>query len=346
MKKLTINWSELSDAFAYRGIELRYFLDRETGQVLMVTAEDHEHLEAMVEEAEEAFDLELALAESGLPDWQQEGVRTADFVETHIGRMISIPQDATYVDHDVMRDFIETIEDRRLQNQLFQAIRGRGAFRRFRDILSQHLMEEQRWYAFEENRLMQQIADWLAEEGIEPSKAPEMVEVDETAFIELRDQLLDEVALFVQTASQIPGVRRIALIGSLTSDKPDPKDADILVTVSDTLDLARLAAKGRKLKGRCQSFNRGGEVFLADERNRYLGRICPWKQCEPYIRAACRAQHCGQRPFLYDDLQVIKLPTSLIAAPPLVLWPEWVADAAVPEDVVARLRLGEKGGKR
>ena len=86
-------------------------------------------------------------------------------------------------------------------------------------------------------------------------------------------------------------------------------------------------------------WRQGGEVFLADERNRYMGRICPWKQCEPYIRAACRAQNWGKRPFLYDDLQVIKLPTSLIAAPPLVLWPEWVADAAVPEDVVARLRL-------
>jgi hypothetical protein len=42
------------------------------------------------------------------------------------------------------------------------------------------------------------------------------------------------------------------------------------------------------------------------------------------MHAACPAQHCGQRPFLYDDLHVIKLITHLIPAPPLVLWPEAV----------------------
>lgn len=329
MKKVTINWGELSAAFDNSGLELRYFLDTDTGQVLMVTAEDYSYLQELYEEAQEeaseAFDLELTLAESGLPDWQQEGVRTADFIETHFGRrVIAIPQENTYVSYDVMQAFIATVEDKRLQNQLLQATRGRGAFRRFRDILGQRLAEEQRWYAFEENRLRQQIADWLIEEGIEPINDPELVVVDEAAFVELRNRLLDEVALFMQAASQIPGVRRIALIGSLTSDKPDPKDADILVTVTDTLDLARLAEQGRRLKGHCQSFSRGGEVFLADEQNRYLGRICPWKRCDSFMHAACPAPHCGQRPFLYDDLHVIKLPTHLIAAPPLILWPKAV----------------------
>jgi hypothetical protein len=351
MKKVTVNWNELSAAFDNSRLELRYFLDTDTGQVLMVTAEDYSYLQELYEETQEeasgAFDLDLALAESGLPDWQQEGVRTADFIEIHFGgRIIAIPEADTRAGYDAMQAFIATVENRRLQNQLVQATHGRGAFRRFRNILSQHLAEEQRWYAFEENRLRQQIADWLTEEGIEPINDPELVAVDEAAFVELRNRLLDEVALFVQATSQIPGVRRIALIGSLTSDKPDPKDADILVTVTDTLDLARLAEQGRKLKGHCQSFNRGGEVFLADEQNRYLGRICPWKRCEPYIRAACQAQNCGQRPFLHDDLHVIKLPAHLFAAPPLILWPELVASVAVPEDVVARFQPGEKDSER
>ena len=59
----------------------------------------------------------------------------------------------------------------------------------------------------------------------------------------------------------MPGVLRIALIGSLTTDEPDPKDADVLVTVADEADLAPLAGLGRKLQGHAQSFNRGGEVF-------------------------------------------------------------------------------------
>mgnify|MGYP003381286417 CR=1 FL=1 len=178
MKKVTVNWDELSEAFGNSGMELRYFLDTDTGQVLMVTAEDQRYLQELYEEAQEeeasaAFDLELALAESGLPDWQQEGVRTADFIEIHFGgRIIAIPEADTRAGYDAMQAFIATVENRRLQNQLFQATHGRGAFRRFRDILGQHLVEEQRWYAFEENRLRQQIAAWLAEEGIEPINDP------------------------------------------------------------------------------------------------------------------------------------------------------------------------------
>ena len=47
----------------------------------------------------------------------------------------------------------------------------------------------------------------------------------------MRDRLLVGVRAFVHAARQLPGITRIALIGSLTTTKPDPKDADLLVTV-------------------------------------------------------------------------------------------------------------------
>ena len=103
------------------------------------------------------------------------------------------------------------------------------------------------------------------------------------------------------------------------------------------MDLTSLATLGRQLKGHCQSFNRGGEVFLADEKHRYLGRICPWNQCEPYARGSCDAQNCGKRPFLYDDLQEIKLTKNLLSKPPLELWPQVVTRVTVPNDVAKRV---------
>jgi hypothetical protein len=87
---------------------------------------------------------------------------------------------------------------------------------------------------------------------------------------------------------------------------------------------------------------RRGDLFLADEQHNYLGRTCPWKRCEPGIRASCEAQHCGQRPFLYDDLHLIRLSKELIAQPPIELWPAVVSRVAVPadlEEIVIR-RLG------
>jgi hypothetical protein len=135
------------------------------------------------------------------------------------------------------------------------------------------------------------------------------------------------------------GVTRIALIGSLTTEEPDPKDVDLLVTVTDDMDLAPLARLGRKLQGHAQSLARGGEVFLADPRDNYLGRTCPCKRCGPSIRISCDALHCGRRPYLHDDLETISLDKSLILAPPVELWPQIVTRVPVPQDVEQELLL-------
>ena len=63
----------------------------------------------------------------------------------------------------------------------------------------------------------------------------------------IRDRLLDGAARFVRAAAGIPGVRRIALIGSIVTDKPNPKDIDLLVTVTHDADLAPLALCARRL---------------------------------------------------------------------------------------------------
>jgi predicted nucleotidyltransferase len=80
---------------------------------------------------------------------------------------------------------------------------------------------------------------------------------------------------FVRAARASPGVYRIALIGSLATEKKVPKDADVLVIIDAAMDLARLARLGRRLKGPAQRINLGRDIFLADEASRYLGRIYP-----------------------------------------------------------------------
>ena len=59
----------------------------------------------------------------------------------------------------------------------------------------------------------------------------------------VRAQLLGAVRQFVESIKGSPGVIRIALIGSLTTDKRDPKDADVLVTIVDDLELASLRGR-------------------------------------------------------------------------------------------------------
>jgi hypothetical protein len=47
-----------------------------------------------------------------------------------------------------LEDFIFTVPSRRLQDRLDQAIRGRDAFRRFKDVLAGCPDEHKRWFAF------------------------------------------------------------------------------------------------------------------------------------------------------------------------------------------------------
>jgi hypothetical protein len=69
-----------------------------------------------------------------------------------------------------MRDFVATVTDPRLEERLGDALRGKGAFRRFKDVLLGYPQERERWFAFKHLRLRERARAWLAEEGIAPTE--------------------------------------------------------------------------------------------------------------------------------------------------------------------------------
>jgi hypothetical protein len=136
----------------------------------------------------------------------------------------------------------------------------------------------------------------------------------------------------VLAARALPGVQRIAVIGSLLTSKPRPKDTDVLVTIDKNVNLDGLARLGRRLKGSAQArLNSGADVFLADGAGTYLGRVCQYRERHP--RALCHARHCGAIPHLADDLDLVTLPDELIAMPPLELFLGAAARVQLPDDV-------------
>jgi hypothetical protein len=148
----------------------------------------------------------------------------------------------------------------------------------------------------------------------------------------VRETLLELTVAFVHTARNCPGVARIALIGSIVTPKPWPKDVDLLVSVAPKVDMSRLAKAGRRLKGSAQAkLNSGADVFLADTTGRYLGRVCHYREC--HSRVLCRALHCGAVPHLNDDLDAVCIAEDIIATPPVELWPNAVARVPLPGDV-------------
>lgn len=338
-RKLAVNLAELEFAFENASGMMSHYLDLETGQVVTITEDVRWRLEEIYRgmhdrEDVEPMDFATALEQCNVPDWEKDILQEADRIEASYGtRYIRVPEAGSYQGYQDMEDFIATVRDERLQDRLWRAIRGRGAFRRFKDVLAGHFHERERWFEFKDARLRERVLDWLESAGIEPIMQEPAPASQSPPTPSSRARLIAEVLTFVRAARQLPGVLRIALVGSLTTDEPDPKDADLLVTVTDDADLKPLAALGRKLAGHAQGFRRGGEVFLADPRGHYLGRTCPWRDCGPGFRARCDALHCGQRPYLHDDLETIKLAQSQIAAPPIELWPQIVARVPIPPDV-------------
>jgi hypothetical protein len=160
---------------------------------------------------------------------------------------------------------------------------------------------------------------------------------------EVRGTLLALTLEFVLAARELVGVHRIALLGSLTTNKDRPKDADVLVTIDTETPVEELARIGRRFQGRAQGINSTADVFLVDLDGRYLGRVCHYRECHP--RAGCRARHCGARPHVTDDLDVVSLDHPLILEPPLILHPSVIAAGEVPADVAALLlaRLPTRG---
>lgn len=84
-------------------------------------------------------------------------------------RYVSFPRIESRDSYRWMVEFIDTVQDSRLANCLDAAIQGRGAFRRFKDTLSQP--ELQRWYTFRQAKIDAVLQDFLQEHDIQPLPA-------------------------------------------------------------------------------------------------------------------------------------------------------------------------------
>jgi len=174
MRQLKVDLGELAFAFESSFHELSNYFDLETGEIVVVTDDARGQLEAIYEamngEGGEASPaLADLVAESGLHDWQQQAVLQADAVERGYGdRFIAVPQMDSHEAYGDMEDFIATIRNPHIRELLDVAIMGRGAFRRFKDVLYNYPHEEKRWFAFKEARMVERVREWLEAHDIEP----------------------------------------------------------------------------------------------------------------------------------------------------------------------------------
>lgn len=161
--KLKVDMGEIVDAMRSASDGVTYYLNRKTG----------------------AVNYRVELDDFGMDD---AGDRDTDFFDETT--WIEIPALSSREGYNLMASFAETIDEPNIRPLLDTALDGRGAFRRFRDVVERYPDVEARWRSFEQEHLEGEAIDWLQSLDIEPEYTLPSIPIPELrAAVKARDTL-------------------------------------------------------------------------------------------------------------------------------------------------------------
>ena len=144
---------EIVDALSIQIDEAYQYLDIETGQIVMISDEELRAVEN---------DRDLA----DFPDWQQEMIRLAQQIFDQPEKFIELPSQFEINEYRIMERFCLSVEDQAISDKLYYAIKGRGAFRRFKDQIHRYGLAEA-WYQYLDEALEEIAKNWCEENQID-----------------------------------------------------------------------------------------------------------------------------------------------------------------------------------
>jgi hypothetical protein len=173
MAKLRIDEGELLMAFESGDGMIRWFLDRQTGDVIGL--DDDLWIDDDDEEEEEEVDGEGGDEGEGGKDgeddadpndWQarERALRRKIYGDVNGKRYLPIPSLSSNEGFRIMERFAASQEGR-VREALFDALDRRHPFRSFKDALRGEVRE--RWFAYHESRVREEALDWLRSEEID-----------------------------------------------------------------------------------------------------------------------------------------------------------------------------------
>jgi len=140
LREVPVDWEALEDAFENNAPEVHSYLHLVTGDVLRIV--------------------------DGVADPQMHARIAADPNYLRVDPVSSREQ------YRWMERYIPMVDDPDLQQKLTQAIDGKGAFRRFKDVLMAYGPERERWFSFRSERLRIFMEAWLSAHALTPVARP------------------------------------------------------------------------------------------------------------------------------------------------------------------------------
>ena len=142
MRVVPINWTDLETAFERNSPDTESFLDLRSGEVVTLT--------------------------QGAIDYGEQRAR----VQGGGDGFLRVDPAASREQYKWMERFVAHVTDEPLRERLIIAIDGKGAFRRFKDVLLNYPTERERWFSYRADLLHWHMQKWLEKEQIEPKEAP------------------------------------------------------------------------------------------------------------------------------------------------------------------------------
>jgi hypothetical protein len=143
-RDVPVDWEALEDAFENNAPEVHSYLHLATGEVLRVV--------------------------DGVADPQMHVRIASDANYLRIDPVSSREQ------YRWMERFIPMVEDNDLRAKLTNAIDGKGAFRRFKDVLMSYAADREKWFTFRSERLRTFMEAWLSAHAIKATPRPQWVD--------------------------------------------------------------------------------------------------------------------------------------------------------------------------
>lgn len=214
-RDVPVDWEALEDAFENNAPEVHSYLHLSTGEVLRVV--------------------------DGVADPQMHVRIASDPNYLRIDPVSSREQ------YRWMERYIPMVEDNDIREKLTRAIDGKGAFRRFKDVLMSYGADRERWFTFRSERLRTFMEAWLTAHAIKVIARPAWQDVPPGPESELMPESLSGPDL--DSAPKSQSGRRLRSAETLRQQLRElgealgPRDLETVVAFAEFLK-ARRAARG------------------------------------------------------------------------------------------------------
>jgi uncharacterized protein UPF0158 len=140
--RLDLDWDALEIAVERNSPDTDSYLDLTTGRVLTITSGD------------------------------PEAAINRQAVSENIRNFLRIEPASSREQYRWMERFVGSVVDEALRERLIISIDGKGAFRRFKDVLLAYPAERERWFSYRADLLHWHISQWLEQHDITPINDP------------------------------------------------------------------------------------------------------------------------------------------------------------------------------